>query len=321
MRRSILIASTTFIFGMIILAFGPRPDTKIETNFDPASMGQDLDVWLESKESKIPNLVPQSAKQIIWNNDKAGSKTALSIVYLHGFSATKAEIAPVPQLVAKSLGANLYFTRLKGHGRDSLAMADATVSDWANDVLEAIAIGRRIGNKVIIVSTSTGSTLATWAASNPEIVKDIHGMISLSPNYALKGVSISLLNMPWSETILPLIFGKTRSFETRSEAHAKGWTSTYPSSAIFQMGALLKLTSEIDYSKILVPHFVLYSPKDKVIDANQVEYVIERWGGKTQKLDINDSDDPNDHVIAGDILSPSTTLKVSTAITQWINGL
>ncbi|MDD4273595.1 MAG: hypothetical protein PHG14_07705 [Desulfobacter postgatei] len=38
-------------------------------------------------------------------------------VYIHGFSATRKETAPLSDLVAKTLNANLFYTRLSGHGR------------------------------------------------------------------------------------------------------------------------------------------------------------------------------------------------------------
>ena len=81
------------------------------------------------------------------------------------------------------MGANLFYTRLTGHGRDGYAMATATVRDWQNDGMEAVAIGRRLGRKIILVGTSTGGTLATWLAAQPSVAPMIHRLILLSPNF------------------------------------------------------------------------------------------------------------------------------------------
>ena len=42
-------------------------------------------------------------------------------------------------------------------------MADGSVNAWINDYAEAIAIGRAIGDKVVVIGTSTGASLATFA--------------------------------------------------------------------------------------------------------------------------------------------------------------
>jgi hypothetical protein len=44
-----------------------------------------------------------------------------------------------------NLGANLYFARLKGHGRSGDAMLEGSVQAWVDDFAEAVAIGRRLG--------------------------------------------------------------------------------------------------------------------------------------------------------------------------------
>ena len=49
--------------------------------------------------------------------------------------------------------------------------------------------------------------------------------------------------------------------------------------------------------------------------------VIGKWGGATTVLEVDDSTDSHNHVIAVDILSPSTTDKVSSAIIDWARGL
>ena len=99
----------------------------------------------------------------------AETKAPLSIVYLHGFSASSEEIRPVPDDVAAALGANLVHTRFKGHGRDGDAMAEGSVPTWMADAVEALAVARRVGKKVMIMSTSTGGTLAALALHRPEL--------------------------------------------------------------------------------------------------------------------------------------------------------
>ena len=91
-------------------------------------------------------------------------KTPYSVVYLHGFSATRQETAPLAECVADSLGANLFETRLAGHGREREPLADVRAEDWLHDAAEALAIAARLGERVIVIGTSTGATLAVGDA-------------------------------------------------------------------------------------------------------------------------------------------------------------
>ena len=95
-------------------------------------------------EQQFPDIRPGAAKRILWAGEK-GARTPLAIVYIHGFSGSAEEIRPVPDEVARTLGANLYFSRLAGHGRRPAAMAEPDAGDWIEDMAEAMAIGRRLG--------------------------------------------------------------------------------------------------------------------------------------------------------------------------------
>ena len=153
-----------FVIALAILAgalwmFGPRVPVDTTVTFDPNSIGDDVDAYLAAENAATPNLREGLGKEVIWAYPASKARTPLAIVYVHGFSASKGEIRPLPDMVAASLGANLFFTRLTGHAQDSAAMGAATVNDWINDYAEAIAIGRRIGDRVIVHSgTSNGGS-------------------------------------------------------------------------------------------------------------------------------------------------------------------
>lgn len=300
---------------------GPRPDTRQSMAFDASRLGDDLDAYLASSEAAFSDIREGLHKEILWADPTAKTRTPVSIVYLHGYSASRVEIDPVPQTVAKALGANLYYTRLGGHGRSGKAMAEATLSGWLDDTAEALEIGRRLGDKVLVLSVSTGGTLATWAANNPELSPKMDAMVLISPNYAVHGAPIWLLNMPWAETLLPLVLGSQRSWEPRNAGQAHGWTTSYPSKAVFPMGALLKVVSEIDPADIKVPALFIYSTQDAVVDAERTVQVAKDWGAPAKSVEIENSDDKNHHVIAGDILSPGTTLAVESTIVEWAKDL
>ena len=308
------------IVAAVVFAFGPRPDDTIRVSFSPEAMGEDIDAYLVASEEVIPDITSGAEKEIIWQNPNTKSRTPYSVVYLHGFSSTKEEIRPVPDLVANDLKANLYFTRLAGHGRGSEAFATASMSDWADDTSEAIEIGKRIGEKTIIIATSTGATLATWAAAQEELASKIDAMIFVSPNFATKGMSTRMGNMPWAETIIPLLAGKHRSWEPATEEQGKWWTTSYPTKALFPMMALLKRVEAIDKGKIKIPTLFVYSPEDMVIEPSYVVDVESKWGGKSKAIAV-DSKSRARHVIAGDILDPGNNQLFQNMILDWVSEL
>ena len=144
--------------------------------FDPNIIGSDINEYLIKSEQNFSDIKEGIAKHIIWAN-KNNTKTPLSIVYIHGFTASSEEIRPLPDLIAKNIKANLFYTRLSGHGRTSEAMENCSIENWMNDLHEAIEIGSRIGKKVIIMSSSTGGTISVVSALNTELSNKILGYI------------------------------------------------------------------------------------------------------------------------------------------------
>ncbi len=69
--------------------------------------------------------------------------------------------------LAEKLQANVFYSRLTGHGRSDDAMADATLDAWKKDAREAYQIGSAIGERVLLIGTSTGGTLSTWISAQP----------------------------------------------------------------------------------------------------------------------------------------------------------
>jgi esterase/lipase len=258
--------------------FGPRAQADTTITFDPATIGTDPEAYLTTAESKVDGIREGLQKEIIWAFPASKAKTPIAIVYVHGFSASKYEVRPVPDKVAQALGANLYFTRLAGHGQDGPAMANATVNNWANDFAESVAIGKMIGEKVIIVSTSMGGGLATWAASDPKFSKDIAGLVFISPNYGVQAAGSFLLTMPFGEQLANMIVGPEREFKPENELHAKYWTYKYPTKSVLPMAALTNVAASTQVEAIKIPALFIYSEEDKVIRPDLVKAVAARWG-------------------------------------------
>ncbi|WP_117193803.1 alpha/beta hydrolase [Rhizobium terrae] len=304
-------------FGALLTA-GSRMPAEGFPAFDKARLGSDPDAYLAAAESRYPDIRPGAAKRIVWADPANRPKTPVAIVYLHGFSASAEEVRPLPDRVAKALGANLFFTRLAGHGRSSDAMGEARLEDWLADFSEALAIGETIGERVVVIGTSTGASLATLALADPKIASRISAAVFLSPNYGIRTFGAFLLTTPVAPQISHLLLGPTRGFTPYNEGHAAHWTTRYPTRALLPMAALVKLSVGGRVEQIGTPALFLYSSLDQIVRPDKVREVAARWGGPHDIFDAGKTGDPANHVIAGDIISPQTTAPLAERIVAWL---
>lgn len=313
---AVLVAGLALWFGV------PRTGLDRNIAFSETDIPADPEAWIAQREQAFSDIRPGDGKRIIWAGAK-GVKTPLAIVYVHGFSASPAEIRPVPDEVAKALGANLFFTRLAGHGRDGAALAGASAEDWLFDMAEAMAVGRRLGERVVVIGTSTGGTLAALAATDPALNAGLAGTVLISPNFGVHGAAQWILDAPFVEHWGAAVAGETRAFTPLNAEQGKHWTTEYPTAALFPMARLIRAARGADYAQARTPLLVLYAPADQVIDPARIPPVVEAWGGPTQvePREMQGDDDPFAHVIAGDIMSPGQTEETIRIITDWARGL
>lgn len=300
------------------LLVGPR--VEIDTQLASATLPADLDAYLAQGEAGYPDITPGAEKTIVWAHaDKR--KTALAVVYLHGFSASRQETAPLSDEIAQQLGANLYYPRLTGHGRSGAAMAEASVNAWLNDTEEALQIGQRLGERVIVIATSTGATLATWLATQAHSDK-VLAYALISPNFAPKDPAAQVLTWPWAKDFVPLLLGAEHQWQPRNAEQARYWSHRYPVQALLPMMGLVEYVQGLPLENIQAPLLVLYSPEDQVVSAAATEQAFARIGSPhKQLLALADTQDDSHHVLAGRILSPRDTPRVKAAILQFLKPL
>ena len=294
----------------------------IKSNFNPNSVGKNITEYLKLKESKLNDIKEGVQKRVIWAS-KENQKTSLSIIYIHGFSASSEEIRPLPDLIAKRLKANLFYTRLKGHGRDAIAMSEASIKYWIDDLHEAIEIGSRIGDKVIVISSSTGGTLSSFASLDKSLSKNILSFIFISPNFGINHKLAKLLTWPLAKYWLKIFIGEMREIKPRNELNAKFWTLNYPNNALIPMANLVQRINKENFKNVNIPALFYYSLDDKVVKAENTIEFISKWGGETKSINVTmtKSDDKYSHVIVGDIISPNQTKNAVNKILAWIQEI
>lgn len=319
MFGKILIALILLVIAAgVLFAVGPRVAVDTTITFDGAQIGDDIEAYLAQRESRFDDIRDGLEKEIVWAYPASKARTPLSVVYMHGFSSSKGETRPLADIVARKTGANLFYTRLTGHGRDGEAMAEATVNAWVNDMAEAAEVGRRIGEKVIVIGTSTGGGIAAWAATEPPLLDRVAALVFISPNFGIRESGAGLLTLPWGETLARLIAGDERSYEPQNELHAHHNTTRYPIAAVLPLAAMTTLASAAPYDGVAIPALFILSDADKVVRPGATREIARMWGGDWEIVAVDNADDPSQHVIAGDTLSPSTTDELAAKIVDWI---
>lgn len=319
-RGLLRMGGTALAGGALFVALGPR--VAVETTVTPVALPgpgvEAVATYLAKEEARFSDVVPGAEKTVVWADAVAPAPTPLSVVYLHGFSATRQEVAPLPQLLASELGANLFLTRLTGHGRTSEAMRDGSVRRWLQDGEEALAVGARLGGKVVLVGTSTGGTLALWMASRPEWRDQVAAVLLISPNLGVRDPRSAFLTWPWGGTVARAVLGPEYSFEPQTEAQGRYWTWHYPVEALLPMAALVRLVDGVDLHAVEVPVFIAYSPLDQVVNPARIEARYDQLGGPRELLLVDAAPGGDTHVLAGDILSPEGTEPILNAMLRFL---
>lgn len=320
-----VILGTLAVGLLLVVGFyaGPRnafgPATPTPRAAPPPDIAQ-LEPWLAQNEAAFTDIKPDNEKHITWAG-APGQRTAWSVVYLHGFSASRLETDPLTDLVAKALGANVFYTRLSGHGRSDAAMGDATVQDWLADAQEALAIGRLLGDKVLVISCSNGATLATWLEVHGDR-KHIAGHVFISPNFAPKDSRAEMINGPWGHEIAFAVLGENRVSTPPNPANGAAWTNSYPTKALFPMMALVKGVRDSDLNAFQSPLLALYSERDQTVEPAQTKAAFARIGSSNKTLlAVDYSESQGQHVIAGDLRAPKATAPMAKTIIDWAKAL
>lgn len=279
-----------------------------------------LDSYLAKSESRVSDIRNGCEKKIVWYDNKRRQRD-IAIVYIHGFSASRMETWPLCDRLAEALGANLFYTRLTGHGQDGYALATATVEDWMDDGMEAVAIGQRLGKKVILVGTSTGGTLAAWLAAQPSVAELIHRLILLSPNFFPKNPLAAAALWPPTLRFFECFFGSWRCFIVSNAMQARYWTMRYPLKAIATMMQLVRLSWRIDLKNAAMPVLMMVNPWDRVINVTLAIMRYLAFPSSQKKLVLfKGNKDLGRHVLAGDILAPESTARAVAIIQSYLNS-
>ncbi len=255
-----------YILGVLIIVylFGPQPDTpKYATAMPLVPPTAELEKFIAANEA-MHKLRPNNEARIVWTNDSLKQKTEYAIVYIHGFSASQEEGNPVHRNIAKQFGCNLFLSRLAEHGIDTTEqLMNLTADNYWESVKEALAIGKQLGNKVILMGTSTGATQALQLAATYS--NDVAALVLYSPNIAINDNNAWMLNNHWGLQIARLVKGGNYNDPTDDRPiYKQYWNKPYRLEAIVALEEMLETTmTKKTFKKIKQPVLLLYYYKDE----------------------------------------------------------
>ena len=280
--------------------------------------------WIHQKELKFINIKEGNESRIIFY-DSVPKKTNLSIVYLHGFSGSSQDGFPVHINTAKKLKSNIYLPRLYAHGLNSdEPLLEYTGEKYLDSAREALAIGKIIGEKVILMCTSTGCSAAlALAANHPQV----SALVMYAPNIRITHPLDFVATLPWGLYIVRLVEGGKYHYITNTwEDKEKFWTTKYRLEAPIEMQNLLETAmNEEVFRKVMVPTFSGFYYKneveqDNVVSVNAMRMMFKQLGTEDSlKLEIA-FEDAGGHEIAYNIVNKNY-LKVQKSTLNFLQNV
>ncbi|MDX2250287.1 MAG: alpha/beta hydrolase [Bacteroidia bacterium] len=230
---------------------------------------RELEKFIHETELQTPHLRPDNEARILWAKGSEYQKTPYSLVFLHGFSASYKEIDPIHREFGERYGCNVYLSRLHAHGVDTPEpMLDFTPESFMDSGLFALAVGEQIGEKVILITASTGSTLGIYLAAHfPEIA----ALICYSPNIDLYSSITRLLAGPWGLHLARLVFrGNYRDREIEGPGR-QYWIARHRIEALIALKNLIRSTMKPEtFQRVKQPFFMAYYYKNRQLQDKTV---------------------------------------------------
>lgn len=293
-------------FGILTVGYlmGPKPPTpQLDGKLPPITADLNkLEQEIIASEKLHQSIKPDNEARIIWA-DSTKQKTPYSVVYIHGFFASQLEGDPVHKNFAKRYGCNLYLARLEEHGIDTINIFEnLTPEKLLASAKRAVAIGKQLGEKVIIIATSAGGMQALYIASqNP----DIAGLIIYSPLIDFFDPTSAILNKPWGLQIAEAVIGENpRTMPEERKGEANYWTKVSKIEGLIALKSLVSATMIPDtFKNIKQPLFLGYYYKDeehqdKVVSVKAICEMFEQLGTPTSQKRQVAFPNVNNHVIA-----------------------
>ncbi len=294
----------------IVYMLGPKVSKEeLVIHFpDVPTRMNEIETYLKHREDTVKGLKSGNEAYIVWADNANKRKTPYSIVYIHGFGASPMEGDPVHRFLAAHFGANLFVTRLPEHGikRDN-GMEYLTAQSLANAAGEAYQIGKSLGDKVIVIGTSMGGSLALLLASQQP---DVQALVLYSPAIRDNGSRLEALFKPWTQKMMEWSMMENKVIhQNRTDGKAEFWSEDYHINGYQSLAVLLySEMNKATFEKVTQPVYLGYYYKteqeqDFVVSVAAMREMYEQLGTPENLKKEQAFEKAGDHVIASAITS------------------
>ena len=299
------------ILAILIIVFllGPRPPKMDFTNLQVKNFSTDLQALEDSinrAEASLP-MKPDNQARIVWV-DTPYQKTPYSIVYINGNAASQEEGDPIHEGLAHRYGCNLYLSRLEGHGlKVEEPMLNIDPVAWMQSALDAISVGKSLGEKVILVTCSTGSMLGLYLESKYPGLVAAH--IMMSPNIDLANWKSFMLTLPWGLQMARMTLGGKYYGWDAPNVAGRYWYTKYRIEGIVTLKALINKTMNKEtFGSIKDPVFMAYyfldeDHQDKIVSVKRMLEMYDQLGTPAEMKRKVAVGNAGTHIIGSDIFN------------------
>ena len=172
---------------------------------------------------------------------------------------------------------------------------------------EALAIGKKLGDEVIVVGTSFGGALTLYLASQHPEIKAI---VLYSPCIKIFDNNAELLDNHWGLAMAKLVTGsEVRDFPPHNPIHAKYWSTHYHINGVIALqNFLTNVMTPETFAKVKCPTFLGYYYKneeeqDKVVSVPAMLKMYDELGVAVNQKQKVVFPNAGNHVIGSYVLS------------------
>ncbi len=292
--------------------FVPAPYSSYKPVWSTSDLSR-LQAGIDKKEKTFPNLKRDNEKKIGFHNGP--QPTEYSFIYMPGFSATRKEIFPVVESLAKQFSANYFLTRFPAHGESAMDYKNLKAQDLFDTGHEAIEIAPKLGKKKIFVGTSTGAAILSSALVQD---LDIDAAVFVSPAFAVYPANSWLLSTRIGPILNKILIDEVRSWTPRNPVMEQYWNTSYHRNSLIALLQSVEYVRSLDFSLIKKPVLVLFTKNDDVV---VVDAILSKFAEIKHPHKRLVEIPASSHVLAGEFTSPETTEIVIKEIHDWIQSL
>ena len=323
---SLLALIGIFLVWIGIAIFPILTVEKLPNNFPKvSSIPEDIDAYLEKQESEVSDIYPYAEKTVLWNNSNK-NRTKYSIVFIHGFTTTGYQSKEFLNKLSSELDANLFMTRLSGHGVPYEGTKQMQIDKIMYDVSEAIIIGEKIGKNVILVGHSLGGALSMLAADDEVLSKKIDTLVLFAPgnsgfsSFAFTNTLISSL-VDRTGSLCWLIDCDPRSFmELPDDEKWENYFATdFDTNIFYQIARIPIATDSISYETISTSALVFYDENDRLVNASKLKSNFKKWAAKNKIVSVETLETDRGRHMFPSISNPHLDQMFLDEIKNWVS--